>query len=48
MTLQRILLIVALVLAIVATLVGFDILSTDQDTLAWVAASLACFYASHL
>lgn len=44
---NSILLIVALVLAIIAALLGFDVFSTDGDphVAGWIAASLACYFA---
>lgn len=47
---NRILLIVALVLAFIAALLGFDIISTNGDPhlLGWVAASLVAYFGSLL
>ena len=41
---STVLVVVALVLAIIAALLGFDVVSTDGDPriLGWLAASLAC------
>lgn len=47
---SRILLIIALLLAFIATLLGFNVFdaTTDQHVLGWVAASLFAFFASLL
>lgn len=47
---SRVLVIIALVLALIAALLGFDVFSTDGDphVLGWVAASLAAYFGSLL
>lgn len=47
---NRVLIIVSLVLAIIASILGFDLLSTDGDphVVGWLAASLAAYVASLL
>lgn len=47
---NRILIIVALVLALIAALLGFDVFTTSGDphVLGWLAASLAAYFGSLL
>lgn len=50
MPISRILLILALLLAFVATLLGFNVFDStgDQHVLGWIAASITAYYASLL
>lgn len=47
---STVLIVIALVLALIAALLGFGAFSTSGDphVLGWVAASLAAWYGSHL
>ena len=45
---RTILVVVALVWAIIAALLGFEIVTTDSNVLGWIAASLACYFGSLL
>lgn len=47
---HTVLIVLAVVLGLVATLLGFDVFSTDGDPhiLGWLGAACTCFFAAHL